>query len=157
VRTVGGQGSFICGRNGMLCAQMHMMYRPADRTDLLADTTDLCKGEHREGLERGPDRLRIIADPSTECGGALRRRSGVARSRNIRRGVIVLSVACVVTSVRDKCASSSTCVLIQPRGSRSFNRKSSLGSWAGSSTLLLLPRCGTQATLQVTQGDYLLG
>lgn len=53
--------------------------------------------------------------------------------------------AWVVTSVGDKCGSSSACVFIQPRGSKSFNKKSSLGSWAGSSTVLLLPRCGIHA------------
>lgn len=61
-------------------------------------------------------------------------------------GWSAINLACVVTSVGDKCGSSRACVLIQPRGSRSLRRKSSLGSWAGSSTLLLLPRCGTQAT-----------
>ena len=73
-------------------------------------------------------------------------------------GWSAISFPCAVTSAGERCAISCGCVLIHPRGSRSLSRKSSFGNCAGSSTPLLLPRCGGQAiAYEIVRTGTILG
>lgn len=89
-----------------------------------------------------PGTVKACADNDTDPGvnDAVRQMEEEPHS-----GWSAINLAWAVTSVGERWGISSACVLIHPSGSRSFKRKSSLGSWEGSSTLLLLPRCGTHA------------